>query len=192
MTAISHGGLYRSFGKRLFDLLVAAPALLLLSPVLGILALLVRSKLGVPVLFRQVRPGLNGRSFTTCKFRTMLDTRDEQGELLPDADRLPSFGRFLRSTSLDELPQLWNVMTGDMSLVGPRPLLLEYLPYYTDARADSALGPARTDGAGPDQRATPPGLGRGSRARRALRRDAEPFPRSGHLVQDGAARDQSS
>ena len=128
----SPGGLYRSFGKRLFDLLVAAPALLLLSPVLGILALLVRIKLGVPVLFRQARPGLNGRSFTTCKFRTMLDTRDEHGDLLADADRLPSFGRFLRSTSLDELPQLWNVVTGDMSLVGPRPLLLEYLPYYTE------------------------------------------------------------
>ena len=128
----SRGGLYRSYGKRVFDLLVATPALLLLSPVIGLLAVVVRCKLGVPVFFRQTRPGLNARSFTTCKFRTMLDTRDEHGDLLADADRLPSFGRFLRSTSLDELPQLWNVVKGDMSLVGPRPLLVEYLPYYTE------------------------------------------------------------
>ena len=128
----SRGGLYRSFGKRLFDLVVAAPTLILLSPALAILALLVRIKMGAPVFFRQTRPGYRGRPFEPCKFRTMLDTRDADGEVLADVDRLPSLGRVLRSTSLDELPQLWNVVKGEMSLVGPRPLLLEYLPYYTE------------------------------------------------------------
>ena len=186
-----HSGLYRSFGKRLFDLFVAAPALLLLSPVLGVLALLVRIKLGVPVFFRQARPGLNGRSFMTCKFRTMHDTRDEHGDLLPNGDRLPSFGRFLRSTSLDELPQLWNVVTGDMSLVGPRPLLVEYLPYYTEReRIRHSVRPGLTGLAQISGR-HPPRLGRAPRARRAVRRVAEPLTRSGHLVQDGTTRDQS-
>ncbi|HEU65666.1 MAG TPA: sugar transferase [Chloroflexi bacterium] len=118
--------------KRSFDLLVTIPALLLLAPVLALVALLVRLKLGAPVLFCQQRPGLHGKPFTLYKFRTMTDARDAQGHLLPDAERLTNFGRFLRSSSLDELPELWNVIKGDMSLVGPRPLLLEYLPYYAE------------------------------------------------------------
>jgi lipopolysaccharide/colanic/teichoic acid biosynthesis glycosyltransferase len=121
--------------KRLSDILVSALALLLLSPLLGLLALLVRFKLGSPVLFRQQRPGLNGRPFTLIKFRTMTDQRDAQGNLLPDAERLTQFGKFLRASSLDELPELWNVLKGEMSLVGPRPLLLQYLPLYTPEQA---------------------------------------------------------
>lgn len=123
--------LYATGLKRLFDLLVTLPALFLLAPLMGLLALLVRFKLGAPVLFRQQRPGLHGRPFTLYKFRTMTDARDAEGALLPDAERLTSFGRFLRSTSLDELPELFNVLKGEMSLVGPRPLLMEYLPRYT-------------------------------------------------------------
>ena len=123
--------MYRRFGKRLLDVALASAALLLLLPFIGLLALLVRSRLGTPVLFRQRRPGLNGQIFTIYKFRTMTDARDEQGQLLPDAERLTAFGRFLRSSSLDELPELWNVLRGDMSLVGPRPLLIQYLPRYT-------------------------------------------------------------
>jgi lipopolysaccharide/colanic/teichoic acid biosynthesis glycosyltransferase len=126
---------YRRTGKRLFDLLITLPALILLSPVLGILALLVRIKLGSPVLFRQQRPGLHGKPFTLVKFRTMTDACDAQGNLLPDADRLTPFGRFLRSSSLDELPELWNVLKGEMSLVGPRPLRMEYLPLYSKRQA---------------------------------------------------------
>lgn len=121
--------------KRAFDILAAASALVLLSPLLLGLALLVRLKLGSPVLFRQQRPGLHGRIFTMLKFRTMTDTRDAQGKLLPDAERLTPFGRLLRATSLDELPELWNVLKGEMSLVGPRPLLVEYLPRYTPEQA---------------------------------------------------------
>lgn len=124
-------GCYRRWGKRLFDLMVAVPALVVLSPVLAVLALLVRWQLGTPVLFRQQRPGLHGRPFTLYKFRTMTDARDAEGRLLPDAERLTPFGHFLRSTSLDELPELWNVVRGDMSLVGPRPLLMQYLERYT-------------------------------------------------------------
>jgi len=123
--------LYATGLKRLFDVLVTLPALFLLAPLMGLLALLVRFKLGAPVLFRQQRPGLHGRPFTLYKFRTMTDARDAEGALLPDAERLTSFGRFLRSTSLDELPELFNVLKGEMSLVGPRPLLMEYLPRYT-------------------------------------------------------------
>jgi lipopolysaccharide/colanic/teichoic acid biosynthesis glycosyltransferase len=126
---------YRLWGKRLFDLAVAAPAMVLLAPVFGLLALLVRVRLGAPVFFRQQRPGLAGRPFTILKFRTMTDARDLEGNLLPDAQRLPAFGRFLRSTSLDELPELWNVLRGDMSLVGPRPLLMQYLDRYTPEQA---------------------------------------------------------
>ena len=117
--------------KRAFDFLVSLAALLLLWPVLLVLAVLVRVKLGRPVLFRQQRPGLHGRPFTMLKFRTMTDARDTEGNLLPDGERLSSFGRSLRSTSLDELPELINVLAGDMSLVGPRPLLMRYLDRYT-------------------------------------------------------------
>ena len=117
--------------RRFFDLSVALLALLLLALPLLLLALLVRTKLGSPVFFRQTRPGLHGKPFEMVKFRTMTDTRDAQGELLSDSERLPPVGRFLRSSSLDELPELWNVLKGEMSLVGPRPLLMEYLPLYT-------------------------------------------------------------
>lgn len=118
--------------KRLFDLLVSSALLVALAPLLAILALLVRLLLGSPVLFVQVRPGKFGVPFQMMKFRTMTDTRDASGELLPDVQRLTQFGRWLRSTSLDELPELWNVFRGDMSLVGPRPLLMSYLPLYND------------------------------------------------------------
>jgi lipopolysaccharide/colanic/teichoic acid biosynthesis glycosyltransferase len=117
--------------KRLFDIAVAFFALLALTVPLLVLALLIRRKLGNPVLFKQVRPGLRGQPFTMVKFRTMTDERSPDGALLPDAQRLTPFGRFLRASSLDELPELWNVLKGDMSLVGPRPLLMEYLPLYT-------------------------------------------------------------
>ena len=117
--------------KRFFDFSAAAFGLLVLALPLLLLALLVRRKLGSPVFFRQVRPGLHGQPFEMVKFRTMTDGRNAQGELLPDSERLPAFGRFLRSSSLDELPELWNVLKGQMSLVGPRPLLMEYLPLYT-------------------------------------------------------------
>jgi sugar transferase EpsL len=122
---------YRSFGKRLLDLALTVPALLLLSPVMAVVALLVRLNLGSPVLFRHQRPGFGGRPFTLLKFRTMTDARDANGELLPDEQRITQFGQTLRHTSLDELPELINVLTGDMSLVGPRPLLMSYLDRYT-------------------------------------------------------------
>lgn len=121
--------------KRTFDLLASASALLVLSPVLLGVSYMVRKNLGSPVLFRQVRPGMHGKPFEMIKFRTMLDAVDAQGNVLPDEVRLTSFGRFLRSTSLDELPELWNVLKGDMSLVGPRPLLMEYLPLYSPEQA---------------------------------------------------------
>lgn len=121
--------------KRLIDIVVAGAALLLLWPLLLLLALLVRTRLGSPVLFSQVRPGLQGKPFRMVKFRSMTDARDAQGQLLPDAVRLTPFGRFLRASSLDELPELWNVLKGDMSLVGPRPLLMEYLPLYSTEQA---------------------------------------------------------
>lgn len=121
--------------KRLFDLSVAAIALIGLSPLLGIIALLVWLNHGSPVLFRQVRPGRHGRPFTIAKFRTMRDAVDLQLAPLPDAQRLTPLGRLLRRTSLDEVPQLWNVLRGEMSLVGPRPLLMEYLPLYTPRQA---------------------------------------------------------
>jgi lipopolysaccharide/colanic/teichoic acid biosynthesis glycosyltransferase len=121
--------------KRLFDFVAASLALLLLALPLLALGWLIRRKLGSPVLFTQVRPGLHGLPFTMVKFRTMTDARDASGALLPDAQRLTSFGRFLRASSLDELPELWNVLKGDMSLVGPRPLLMEYLPLYTPEQA---------------------------------------------------------
>jgi len=123
--------LYRSAGKRLLDLVVTIPLLVLASPVLAATGLLVRLRLGGPTLFRQQRPGLYGQPFTVLKFRTMTERRDDRGELLPDAERLTPLGRTLRSTSLDELPELWNVLIGEMSLVGPRPLLMQYLDHYT-------------------------------------------------------------
>ncbi len=121
--------------KRILDFTAALMALLLLCLPLAVLTLLVRRKLGHPAFFRQVRPGLHGRPFEMVKFRTMTDARGPGGALLPDADRLTPFGQFLRSSSLDELPGLWNVFKGDMSLVGPRPLLMEYLPLYSPEQA---------------------------------------------------------
>lgn len=117
--------------KRFFDCLIAACALIVLAPVLAIVALLVCRNLGSPVLFRQIRPGLHGQPFKMIKFRTMRDAVGRDGTPLPDSDRLTPFGCFLRASSLDELPELWNVLKGDMSLVGPRPLLMEYLPLYS-------------------------------------------------------------
>ena len=125
-------GPYEKYIKRPLDCAMAACALLLLSPVIGVIALLVRIKLGAPVIFHQRRPGRNERVFNLCKFRTMTDARDEKGELLPDAKRLTKFGSILRQTSLDELPELVNILKGDMSFVGPRPLLMRYLPWYTE------------------------------------------------------------
>ncbi|MEY8197908.1 MAG: sugar transferase [Colwellia sp.] len=121
--------------KRAFDFLVASFSILTLLPVFLMVAILIRLKLGSPILFKQNRPGLNGNIFQMMKFRTMLDCTDQQGNLLPDELRITPFGTFLRSTSLDELPGLINVLKGDMSLVGPRPLLVEYLPFYTDEQA---------------------------------------------------------
>lgn len=125
-------GLYEAYVKRLLDLVLSAVALLLLSPVILLVAILVRCNLGAPVIFCQERPGKDEEIFKLYKFRSMTDACDAYGELLPDELRLTRFGRFLRSTSLDELPELWNIFKGDMSIVGPRPLLVEYLPYYTE------------------------------------------------------------
>ena len=127
--------MYRRYVKRMLDILMAAFTMTLLFPLLLAVAWGVRVAIGSPVLFRQQRPGLHGRPFTILKFRTMTDTRDPQGNLLSDNERLTSFGRFLRSTSLDELPELRNVLRGDMSLVGPRPLLMHYLPRYSPEQA---------------------------------------------------------
>lgn len=121
--------------KRLFDFTVSFIALFVLLPVMLVVALFVRWKIGSPVLFKQARPGLQGNVFHVYKFRTMTDARDAQGDLLPDAVRLTSFGELVRKLSLDELPQLWNVLKGDMSFVGPRPLLVEYLPLYNERQA---------------------------------------------------------
>lgn len=121
--------------KRFFDCVIASLALLVLLPIIFCISILVNKKLGSPIFFQQVRPGLGGKPFKMVKFRTMLDAVDSQGNLLPDEVRLTDFGKFLRSTSLDELPELWNVLKGDMSLVGPRPLLMEYLPLYSADQA---------------------------------------------------------
>lgn len=123
--------MYRHFGKRLLDLVLTVPAVIVLLPVYLVIAILVRSKLGAPVIFRQERPGRHGKPFTLYKFRTMTDARDADGHLLPDKARLTPFGCLLRSTSLDELPELFNVLRGEMSLVGPRPLLMRYLERYS-------------------------------------------------------------
>ena len=132
MTAQRKRGFYEKYIKRIFDIVLSGLALIILSPVIAIVALLVRVKLGSPVIFKQDRPGLNEKIFKMYKFRSMTDERDENGELLPDEDRLPSFGKKLRSTSLDELPELVNIFKGDMSIVGPRPLLVAYLERYND------------------------------------------------------------
>lgn len=127
--------LYRGGGKRVFDALAASAGLVVASPVLALAAAGVALAMGRPVLFRQARPGRGGKLFSILKLRTMSDARGADGRLLPDAERLGRFGRFLRATSLDELPELWNVLKGDMSLVGPRPLLVEYLPLYSGTQA---------------------------------------------------------
>lgn len=121
--------------KRSLDIIIASIALVLLSPLYAFVAYKVKKNLGSPVLFRQVRPGLNGKPFEMIKFRTMKDAMDAQGNPLPDSERLTPFGKMLRSTSLDEMPELWNVIKGDMSVVGPRPLLMEYLPLYNAEQA---------------------------------------------------------
>lgn len=127
-----HKGIYRRFIKRPMDLILSLTAIIVLIPILVVVALLVRFKLGSPVIFIQKRPGLNEKIFTMYKFRTMTDKRDENGELLPDSVRLTKFGKLLRSTSLDELPELFNILKGDMSIIGPRPLLVQYLPLYNE------------------------------------------------------------
>lgn len=128
---MNENSFYEQFFKRPFDLLISLIALLVLSPIIIVIGILVRTKLGSPILFSQTRPGLHGKLFKIYKFRTMTDLKDENGNLLSDEIRLTSFGRFLRSTSLDELPGLINIVKGDMSLIGPRPLLVEYLPLYS-------------------------------------------------------------
>ena len=124
--------MYRHFFKRFFDIVLSACALVVLSPVLLVVAILVRTKLGSPVIFCQERPGKDEKIFKMYKFRSMTDARDEDGNLLPDEVRLTKFGKTLRATSLDELPELWNILKGDMSIVGPRPLLVQYLPLYNE------------------------------------------------------------
>lgn len=125
--------------KRLLDIIIASIALILLSPLYFYVAHKVKKNLGSPVLFRQVRPGLHGKPFEMIKFRSMKDAVDAQGNLLPDSERLTPFGKMLRSSSLDEMPELWNVIKGDMSIVGPRPLLMEYLPLYSQEQAKRHL-----------------------------------------------------
>lgn len=124
--------MYRRYIKRLLDFLLSLIALIILSPLMLIISILVRVKLGKPIIFKQERPGKNEKIFTLYKFRTMTDEKDENGKLLSDEARLTKFGKFLRSTSMDELPELINIIKGDMSIIGPRPLLVEYLPLYND------------------------------------------------------------
>ncbi len=128
----SSRGIYCRYIKRLLDVILSFAALIILSPIFLIVAILVSVKLGSPIIFKQKRPGLNEKIFTLYKFRTMTDERDENGELLPDSVRLTKFGKFLRSTSLDELPEFFNILKGDMSIIGPRPLAVVYLPYYNE------------------------------------------------------------
>lgn len=127
--------MYAKYMKRLLDILLSLTILIALSPLLLVLCILVRSKLGSPIFFKQERPGLHEKIFTMYKFRTMTDKRDVEGNLLPDKDRLTKFGKLLRATSLDELPEFFNILKGDMSFIGPRPLLVSYLPYYTETEA---------------------------------------------------------
>ena len=124
--------IYQKYVKRILDITLSGAAIIVLSPVMGVTAILVKKKLGSPVIFKQKRPGKDEKIFTMYKFRTMTDERDEKGDLLPDSVRLKKFGKMLRSTSLDELPELFNIFNGDMSIVGPRPLAVVYLPYYTE------------------------------------------------------------
>ena len=124
--------MYRNYFKRFLDVLLSLLAIIVLSPVFIIVSLLIRIKLGSPVIYKQKRPGKNEKIFTLYKFRTMTDEKDDTGELLPDYIRLTKFGKFIRSTSLDELPELINIIKGDMSIVGPRPLLIQYLPFYNE------------------------------------------------------------
>lgn len=128
-------GIYEKYVKRPQDFICSLVAIILLSPVIAVVALLVRIKLGSPIIFKQERPGLKEKVFTLYKFRTMTDEKDEEGNLLPDEVRLTRFGKLLRSTSLDELPELFNILNGDMSIVGPRPLLVKYLPLYNEHQA---------------------------------------------------------
>ena len=140
-----HKSFYESYIKRLFDIMISGFSLILFSPIFLVVAILVRCKLGSPVIFHQERPGKNEKIFRLCKFRSMTDDRDENGLLLPDEIRLTKFGRLLRSTSLDELPELWNIFRGDMSVVGPRPLLVQYLRYYnTEERQRHKVRPGLT------------------------------------------------
>ena len=127
--------MYAKYMKRLLDILLSLTILVVLSPLLLVLCILVRSKLGSPIFFKQERPGLHEKIFTMYKFRTMTDKRDAEGKLLPDKDRLTKFGKLLRATSLDELPEFFNILKGDMSFIGPRPLRVSYLPYYTETEA---------------------------------------------------------
>ncbi len=124
--------MYKRYIKRLLDIILSGTALVVLSPLLLLVGVLVRVKLGSPVIFHQKRPGKEEKIFTLCKFRTMTDARDKEGNLLPDSVRLTKFGKLLRAASLDELPELWNIFKGDMSIIGPRPLLVSYLPYYSE------------------------------------------------------------
>lgn len=124
--------MYKNCIKRCLDFLLSLCGIIVLSPILLVIYILVRIKLGSPAIFKQERPGKNEKIFTLCKFRTMTDKRDENGELMPDAVRLTKFGKFLRAASLDELPELFNILKGDMSIIGPRPLLVSYLPYYSE------------------------------------------------------------
>ena len=124
--------IYQKYIKRILDITLSGAAIIVLSPVMGVTAILVKKKLGSPVIFKQKRPGKDEKIFTMYKFRTMTDARDEKGKLLPDSVRLTTFGKMLRNTSLDELPELFNIFKGDMSVVGPRPLLVQYLPLYNE------------------------------------------------------------
>ena len=144
-TIVKQKGIYRRFVKRPLDFIFSLIGIIVLSPVLLIVAILIRIKLGSPILFKQERPGLDEQIFTIYKFRTMTDERDENGELLPDSMRLTGLGKLLRSTSLDELPELLNILKGEMSFVGPRPLSVLYLPYYTEEeRARHSVRPGLT------------------------------------------------
>lgn len=131
-STLSEGGIYRRYLKRPIGFILSLLAIIILSPILLVIAILVRVKLGSPVIFKQKRPGKDEKIFTMYKFRTMTDERDKNGDLLPDNLRATSFGNMLRKTSLDELPELFNILNGDMGIVGPRPLIVEYLPYYTE------------------------------------------------------------